>query len=67
MTKIKWLDEECNICNHQLNSWDKRLSKALSYKSPVCEKCIAKEYDMDIDALRSKMEDFFGLRPCEGI
>jgi len=67
MQKIKWLDEKCNICGQQLNSWDKRLSKALTYKNTVCEKCIAKEYDMNVDALRSRMEDFFGLRPCEGI
>ncbi len=67
MAKIKWLDAECNICGQRLNSWDTRLSKALSYKNPVCEKCIAKEYDMNVDVLRSQMEEFFGMRPCEGI
>ncbi len=59
--------DNCNICNKQLNSWDKRLSKTLAYKIPVCEKCIAKEYDMDVEALRSRMEDFFDMRPCQGI
>lgn len=67
MTKIKWLDINCNICKKQLNSWDVRLSKTLAYKNPVCEKCIAQEYDMDIEALRSRMEDFFGMRPCQGL
>lgn len=67
MAKAKWLDEECNICNQRLNSWDKRLSKTLAYKNPICEKCIAKEYDMDVEHLRSRMEDFFGMRPCQGI
>lgn len=67
MSKIKWLDKNCNICNERLNSWDARLSKALAYKNPVCEKCIAKEYDMDVDALRTRMEDFFEMRPCQGI
>lgn len=67
MAKIKWLDENCNICQCRLNSWDARLSKALAYRIPVCEKCISKEYDMDVDALRTKMEDFFDMRPCQGI
>lgn len=65
--KIRWLDQNCNICQNQLNSWDARLSKALAYKMAVCEKCIANEYDMDIDALRDKMEEFFDIRPCQGI
>ena len=61
------LDIDCNICGTQLNSWDARLSKTLAYKNSICEHCIAKEYDMDIDALRNKMENFFGIRPCVGI
>lgn len=65
--KVKWLDKYCNVCGEQLNSWDSRLSKTLAYKIPVCEKCIAKEYDMDVNALRDRMEDFFGMRPCQGI
>jgi len=67
MSKVKLLDEQCNICDSQLNSWDARLSKTLAYKHAVCEKCIAKEYDMDVDKLRSRMEDFFGIRPCQGL
>lgn len=67
MAKVRWLDENCNICGQQLNSWDARLSKALTYQNPVCEKCIAKEYDMDVDALRSYFEDVFGMRPCIGV
>jgi len=67
MEKVRMLDIDCNICGTQLNSWDARLSKTLAYKSPICEHCIAKEYDMDIDALRNKMENFFGIRPCVGI
>lgn len=65
--KIVWLNESCAACGDRLNSWDKRCSKALAYKKPVCEKCIAKEYDMEIDALRGRLEDFFGMRPCVGI
>lgn len=67
MEKVKLLDKYCNCCEGQLNTWDAKLSKALAYKNPVCEKCIAKEYDMEVDALRNKMEDFFGIRPCIGI
>lgn len=67
MSKVKWLNEDCNICNTRLNSWDARLSKTLAYKIPVCEKCIAKEYDMDVNVLRDQMEGYFGIRPCVGI
>ena len=65
--KVRWLDEECNICSTRLNSWDAKLSKTLAYKNRVCEKCIAKEYDMDVEVLREKMENFFDMRPCQGI
>ena len=41
--------------------------KTLAYKNPVCEDCIAKEYGMERERLRARMEDFFGLRPCQGI
>ena len=67
MKKLKWLDETCNSCNKQINSWDKRISKVLSYKYPCCEACIAKEYDMDIDALRNRIEHYLGIRPCLGL
>jgi len=65
--KLKWLDQYCNICGAQLNSWDARCSKALAYKNSCCETCIAKEYGMEPDELRSHLEDFFGMRPCVGI
>ncbi len=26
MAKLKWLDEYCNKCGNQINSWDARLS-----------------------------------------
>jgi len=32
-----------------------------------CEKCIAKEYDKTPGELREQMENFFGMRPCQGI
>lgn len=65
--KARMTDKYCNICGEQLNTWDIRLSKTLAYKIPVCEKCIAKEYDMEVNSLRKRMEDFFGIRPCVGI
>ena len=67
MPKLRWLDEECNSCGQQLNSWDARLSKTLAYQFPVCEKCIANEYDMDVAAIRSYFENVFGLVPCTGL
>lgn len=67
MTKVRWTDKECNICRERLNSWDVRISKTLCYGRPACERCIAKEYDMDVDALRTRMEHYFGMRPCLGV
>ena len=65
--RVKWLDENCNCCGNQLNSWDAKLSKTLMYKYKVCEKCIAKEYGMETDKLRDTMKELDGLRPCAGI
>lgn len=67
MGRPRKVDEQCNICVKGLNTWDVRLSKALAYKIPVCESCIAKEYDMDVKALRDRMESYFDIRPCVGI
>lgn len=63
----KLLDINCKLCNKQLNTWDAKISKILAYKAPLCEKCIAKEYDISTDELRDKIENFFGERPCMGI
>lgn len=65
--KAEWLDEECGRCGRQLNSWDKRISNVLKYKYSCCEECIAKEYDMAVDALRNRMEHYLGMRPCLGL
>lgn len=36
--KLYWLaDMECNVCAGEVNSWDKRCSRALGYKQIVCE------------------------------
>lgn len=67
MPKVRWLDEYCHACGAQLNSWDKRISTALKYRHAVCEKCVAKEYGKEREELRAVMEDFFGMRPCQGI
>ena len=67
MAQVKYLNEYCNCCGTQLNTWDKRLSKTLAYKNPVCESCIAEEYDMQAEQLRKRMEDFYGIRPCVGL
>lgn len=64
--KVKWLNEYCYKCNKQMNSWDMRLTKTFNVKN-ICEKCFCKIYDMDIEVFRDKMEDFFGMRPCQGI
>lgn len=64
---LAWLDENCNVCGKQVNSWDERVRKALCYQTPHCEKCIAKEYGETVEDLRGIMEEEFGMAPCEGI
>lgn len=65
--QVKWFDEKCPSCDRRINSWDRRLSKALGYKQTVCESCIAEEYDVSVNELRETAEHHFGLTPCFGI
>lgn len=66
--RVHWLsDVACNVCAGEVNSWDKRCSRALGYKSIVCESCIAKEYDVTVQELRGTLQEHFGLIPCPGI
>ena len=67
MKGIKHTGRFCNICNSELTSWDLRCSKALGYVRPICEACMAKEYDKTVDELRDTLENFFGMRPCQGL
>jgi len=55
----------CQRCNKELNSWDKRIGKILGYK--LCEECIAKEYSISVQEFRERMEEYLGMRPCQGI
>ena len=63
----KHTGQHCHSCGEELTSWDLRCSKALAYRKPVCERCIAKEYGETAQNLRAKLEDFFGMRPCQGL
>lgn len=65
--KVKWYDEYCEYCENQINSWDKRVAKALCFDFTICENCIAEEYGMTKEYLRATMERRFGVHPCEGI
>ena len=66
--RVHWLaDVACNVCAGEVNSWDKRCSRALGYKAIVCESCIAKEYDVTAQQLRGTLQEHFGLIPCPGI
>ncbi len=66
--KVIWLEDVvCSVCSGEVNSWDKRCSRALGYKHIVCESCIAQEYGETIDSLRTAMHEHFGLIPCPGI
>ena len=66
--RVHWLsDVACNVCAGEVNSLDKRCSRALGYKSIVCESCISKEYDVTVQELRGTLQEHFGLIPCPGI
>ena len=49
-----------------MNSWDKRLTNTFKVVN-TCERCFCDIYDMDKDAFRKQMEDFFDMRPCQGL
>ena len=66
MAKVKLLNEYCHKCSGQMNSWDMRLTKTFGAKN-TCENCFCQIYDMDKDTFRASMEDFFDIRPCQGI
>ena len=66
MKGTKHTGQFCN-CKQELTSWDLRCSKSLAYKIPVCEACIAKEYGKTVDEIRDTLEEFFDMRPCQGL
>ncbi|UYO61831.1 hypothetical protein LNN31_13710 [Acetobacterium wieringae] len=63
----KLIQKHCHTCGDQLNTWDARISKSLGYTNPLCENCVAKEYDKTVEELREVFESFFDMRPCMGI
>ncbi len=66
--KLHWYpDLSCPVCGGEVNSWDKRCSRALKYQAIICESCIALEYDKNVEELRDTMKEHFGLIPCPGI
>ena len=66
--KLHWLPNlSCPVCGGEVNSWDKRCSRALGYQQIVSEDCIAEEYQIEVEELRDTMKEHFGLIPCPGI
>jgi hypothetical protein len=63
----KHTGQHCHTCNLELTSWDLRCSKALKYRNPLCEKCIAQEYEITPAELRDTLEGHFGMTPCMGL
>lgn len=49
-----------------MNTWDMKLTKTFKTYN-ICEACFCKIYDMEKDAFRDTMENYYGLRPCKGI
>lgn len=66
MIQARRLDEKCNKCGSQMNSWDMRLTKTFKIVN-TCENCLCEIYDMDKNSFRQSMEEFFDMRPCKGI
>ncbi len=66
--KLAWYpDIAYPVCGGDVNSWDKRCSRALGYRQIVCEGCISEEYQVTVENLRYVMKNHFGLVPCPGI
>lgn len=66
--KLHWHpDLSCPVCGGEVNSWDKRCSRALGYQQIVCESCIVQEYQIEVEEPRDTMKEHFGLIPCPGI
>lgn len=59
-------EEKCHKCGGVVNSWDKRLTKTFKVKN-TCENCFCKVYDLNKEDFRKTMENFFDMRPCQGI
>lgn len=64
--KVRWLNKNCYYCGSRMNSWDNRLTKTFKTHD-CCEECFCKIYGMKKDAFRKTMEEFWGIRPCQGI
>ena len=64
--KIRWLDENCSSCGGQMNSWDMKLTKTFRVRN-TCEQCFCEIYDLSEYSFRKTMEDYFGIRPCQGL
>lgn len=58
------METNCAKCNAPLTAWDRTISKALVFKLPRCTKCMAEEYDMNVEDFNAQMEWFRGKRPC---
>lgn len=57
---------QCHQCRERMNSWDIRLTKTFKTVN-TCESCFCDIYDMDRDRFRDQMEEFYGMRPCQGL
>ena len=67
--RVVWYNDiPCPVCGaERTNSWEKRITRALGYEAIICEDCVAKEYGLTVEQLRSTMMEHFGLVPCPGI
>lgn len=58
------MEMNCATCSQPLTAWDRQVSKIVAYKFPLCVKCIAEEYDQNVDDLNEHMMWIKGKRPC---
>lgn len=63
---VRMDEKKCHQCDGVMNSWDERLTKTFKVKN-TCEKCFCKVYDLNKEEFRKTMENFYDIRPCQGI
>ena len=65
--KFEWLGKTCPICGTEMNTWDKRCCIATATPVFICESCLAEKYGKDKEGFRELMEEYFDIRPCQGV
>ncbi|MDR1094328.1 MAG: hypothetical protein LBL66_09305 [Clostridiales bacterium] len=57
----------CVKCGGEVNGFELRCNRTLSFKEPTCEACMCKAYDISREYFRQSMEARFEITPCIGL